>query len=229
MVSFPNQYEEVEQQVQTTQGMQVELRQQHRQLIEGFSQGSLVFFLTVALTIGSYFLSSKVADAVGDKFMPFGGDLRQLVNKFPVVRPFLSKGVTVVKKILGKVVLVSAYARIAALGVMIFLTLWISNTIVLMSAIYKNCGRIEIGIAMKNALAGAIPSAIITTVALVVLQVLSFIPFVLAASIFLVPIATWSTMLIFNLIFSAGIGQATGVSQGCAAPAPSPAPAPAPA
>ena len=195
-----------------------ELRRQHGQLVEGFSQGSIVFLLTVALTIGSYFVSSRVADMVGEKFMPFGGDLRQLVNKFPVVRPFLTKGISVVKSMLGKVVLVSAYARIAALGVMIFLTLWLSNTIVLMAALHKNCGRIEVRVAMDNALAGAIPSALLTTGALVVLQILSFIPFVLAASIFLVPIATWSTMLIFNLIFGAGIGQAVAIKQGCAPP-----------
>ncbi len=202
-----------------------ELIQSHRQLKEGFSQGSIVFLLTVALTMGSYFLSSNVADMVGDKFLPFGGDLRQLVNKFPVVKPFLSKGVSVVKKLLGKVVLVSAYARIAALGIMIFITLWLSNTIVLCTAMYKNCGKINVGVAMKNALAGAIPSALLTTGALVVIQILSFIPFVFAASIFLVPVATWSTMLIINLIFGAGIGQATAISQGCATPAP-PAPAP---
>lgn len=204
-----------------------ELRNGHSQLVEGFSQGSIVFFMTVALTIVSYIISSKAADAVAAKFLPFGGDMRQLVNKFPVVKPFLSKGITVVKSLMGRIVLVSAYARVAAIGIMVFLTLWISNTIVLMAAMYKNCKRVNFKVALRNGLAGAIPSAILTSGALLVIQILSFIPFVLAASIFLVPIATWSTMLIFNLIFGAGIGQAAAIKQGCA-PAPAPAPVSAP-
>lgn len=201
-----------------------------KNLKEGFSTGGLMFLLTVAGTIASFAISSKVAGAVASRSLPFGGNIRAILQQFPILRPIASRGLEPLKKVMIKEIPIAAIINMAVTTILVFATLWLFNTITLLIVIYKDCKRFQPKIAMKNALAGSIPSALLVLGALIVIFVFEHIfPFILVLEAMgLVSVAIVSTMLIFNLIFGAGVGQATGLSQGCAAPAPAPTPAPTP-
>lgn len=193
-------------------------------LVEGFSTGSVAFWMTLLLTITAGYTTDKTAQFVASKFMP---DIESLLDN-PLLQKIAEKGMQAFARIASKINIVSSIAYMATVTMMTLVTIWVANTITLTAVIYKECGRFDIKTAMRNAWAGAVPTTVFASIHVTVFFILSKFPITMAPISFID--ATFGTailitlMVIVNLIFGAGIGQATAKSQGCA-PAPAPAPA----
>jgi hypothetical protein len=202
-----------------------ELKLQHQQLKEGFSTGSVAFWLTLLLTIGAGFATDKSAQFVASKFMP---DLGGLLEN-PILAKIAQKGQKYFMKAASKINIVSSIAYMATVTFVSLFLVWIANTVTLTAVIYKECKRIDVKTAMRNAWAGAIPTCVLISIHVVVVFLLQKFPI---TAIFATTIDTMfgtailiTLMVIVNLIFNAGLGQATSKKQGCAPKPPAPSPA----
>lgn len=207
-----------------------ELRAQHRELKEGFSTGSVAFWLTLLLTIGSGYATDAAAQFAASKVMP---DISSLLDN-PLLAKIAEKGEKAFMKVASKINVISSVVYMVTVTFAALLTIWVSNTITLTAVIYKECGRFDVSTAMRNAWAGAVPTTIFASIFVVVMFILSKFPITAVfATMFDATMGTTALiviMVIFNLIFNAGVGQATSKSQGCAAkPTPTPPAATTPA
>jgi hypothetical protein len=195
----------------------------HSELKEGFSTGSFAFWLTLLGTIGAGFVTDKTAQLVASKFMP---DISGLLEN-PVLQKVAQKGQKYFNKVASKINFVSSIAYMGTVTVMSLLTIWIINTITLTAVIYRECKRVDVKTAMRNAWAGAIPTCVFASIHVTVLFILQKFPITMAFATMLDAVAGTailiSMMVIVNLIFGAGVGQATAKKQGCAPKPPAPA------
>ncbi len=192
-----------------------ELKRSSNMLKEGFSTGSIAFFMTVILTILAGITTDKTAQFVASKFMP---DISSLIQN-PLLQKVAERGMKAFMKVASKINIVSSIAYMAMVTIMSLLTVWIANTITLTAVIYNECGKFDIWTAMRNAWAGAVPTCVFASIHVVVLFVLQKIPFTMIfVSILDAVMGTFLLVMVMlgtNLIFGAGIGQASAKSQAC--------------
>lgn len=195
------------------------LRNQTTQLREGFSEGATFFWLTLLGTIGCGWVSDMVAGAVATKFAP--------LEKIPFLDKLPKKvmsNLKVLKKFGRKVLPLSDIAYSVVLPIMAFITVYIVNTIILQIAIYQKCKRLDkdsFNTARLKALAGAIPCMVVMIVAVIVLWVLTRIPFLtiplgIATAMGGITVALIIALVSTNFIFGGALGVTLARRDGCA-------------
>jgi hypothetical protein len=125
---------------------------------------------------------------------------------------------TMARKFAKKVMMAQSVIEMILLVPLMILILWAFNTLVLQTNILWECNKINWDtwhIAAINALSGAISCSII----LLVWNILTLIPIlkflIILESFYIIPIL----MLIFNLSFGAGLGNALALKDACSVPA----------
>jgi hypothetical protein len=205
-------------------------------LVEGFDAskyaGTQYFFMMLIFTIMAGFTSSKVAYAISGKFVPLE-KLAPFLSKLP---PQITKSVKLMTRFGSKALPSSDIVYNIVMPIMVFATIWLSNTIVLQTHIYMKCGKIDsntLKTSATSALAGAVPCAVLTIVLSIVLFILNripvFTPFIsIAGALGGLTVAYVCVLLGTNFIFGSAAGLTSALNNTCnAAPAPAPTPTPA--
>jgi len=195
------------------------------QLVEGFKNSSIAFFGIVIVTILAFLGANFLGNLAGEKTAP---PIQQLLQKNPLFAKIAAK---IPMKKLGqattKSVPISSIVRMIVMTIAVFILTWIGNTVVNSALMYNECKRTNFKIAYETALSGAIPTAISALAVLIVLVVVGriIVPLMIFDIMGGGSVAIATTMIIFNLIFGAGIGQVAVLKRGCSAdPDATPAP-----
>ena len=173
----------------------------------GNASGWIAFFGTIASTLAAYNMSTMMAEGVMYLGLPEAAV--GYIDSLP----------RMLKKAAKKIFVVMSIVEMIMMFFSNLLILWVLNAIVLQLVIYVNCGNMSantVSVSFTNALGGAIAAS----VALLVWQILGIIPILnIISMIEGLPLVGWLVvpliLLIFNLIFGAGVGQAVALSQGC--------------
>ncbi len=156
---------------------------------------------TIAATLMSYNISTGITEKiVYPSYMQY----------VPMLARRFAKKIMMVQSVIEMILLVP----------LIIFTLWMFNTLVLQTNILWECHRINFDTwhaAAINALSGAISCSIIILVwnILTLIPILKFL--IILESLYIVP----TLMIIFNLSFGAGLGNALALNEACA-PTPPP-------
>lgn len=175
------------------------------------SSATIYGLLTLFMTAGSTVVSNGVAGWVGSKFAPL--NKIPFLNKLP---PSVMKNIKRLTKVATKSLPLSDIAYSIIFPIMIFLMVYLSNTIILQLVILRDCKRMNsrtLKVAREKALAGAIPTLVVSIIAMVVLWILARIP------LFTVPIAVayalngvLLALIVINLATNFLFGGALGVT-----------------
>lgn len=170
--------------------------------------GWVTFIGTVVATVVAYNLSTYFAEKVFLSMIP--DEVENYIQYLPRMAKKLMKKAMILQSIVEMIVMFA--------GNLFFL--WLLNAVVLQIVIYVECRKFNMNtldIAAKNALGGAIAAS----VALLVWNILQLIPILaILGMIEGFPVIGWLIvpiiLLIFNLIFGAGVGKAVALHQACA-------------
>lgn len=173
----------------------------------GNTVGWTTFAGTVVSTIIAYNISSFLAEKTMFAFLPYGVD--EYIKYLPRMARKIAKKAFIFLSIIEMIVMFFSN----------MLFLWLFNAIVLQIIIYIQCKKLNsetVKVSAINALGGSIAAS----VALVVWQILGLIPLLNIITLIeglpligmlVVPLI----LMIFNLIFGAGVAKTVAVNQAC--------------
>lgn len=171
--------------------------------------GWINFFATIFATYKAYWYAYWYAEYFASFMLPRG--LYQALQMMPFGAKAFAKKLQIPFAITEAVILFHT---------MLFF-LWLFNTIVLQLNIFLECYNLSfdsIKIAATNALGGAIPAAIIV----LVWNIITAIPFPITKILLVLEVIPYfgtmiimSLLLVFNLAFGAGVGNAVAMAQAC--------------
>lgn len=204
-------------------------------LVEGFDvskyAGGTYFLTTLIFTMIAGFTASKVAFAVSGKFTPLE-KIAPFLTKLPAS---IRNSTKLMTRFGSKALPLSDIMYNIVMPIMVFVLIWLFNTIVLQIQIYMRCQKVSVDTlktSATSALAGAVPCAVLTIVLSIVLFILNripvFTPFIsIAGALGGLTVAYVCVLLGTNFIFGSAAGLTSALNNTCnAAPAPAPAPAP---
>lgn len=171
--------------------------------------GWINFFATIFATWKAYQYAYHYAEYMASFLLPRG--MYQMLQ----LMPFSARAFT------KKLQIPFAIAEAIILFHTMLFFLWLFNTLVLQLNIFLECYNFSfnsIKIAATNALGGAIPAAIIV----LVWNIITAIPFPITKVLLIIEVIPYlgtliilSLLLVMNLSFGAGLGNAVAISQAC--------------
>lgn len=183
----------------------------------GVSQipGWINFINTVVATIYGYEYAVKYAERIANFIIPLPAGTLDYLQMLPKMTQVFTKKLNIAFSIVEAVLL---------FGTTLFF-LWLFNTIVIQINIFFNCKKINgdtLHISAINALGGAISAAVIvtvwnilTTIPLPFTKILILIEGLPVIGAMIIPLL----LLIFNLSFGAGLGNAVAQANACSSDA----------
>ena len=173
--------------------------------------GWINFIATVIATIAAYKLATYYANKIAQFIIPIPYNVLYYLGQLPRMTQLFTKKAYVAFSMVEAIVLFFT---------MLFF-LWLFNTIVIQLNISLECSKFNgdsLRISAINALGGAISAAIIV----LVWNIITSIPFPLTKILLIIEglpvigaLVIPILLLIFNLSFGAGVGNAVAISQAC--------------
>lgn len=164
------------------------------------------WFMPITTIIATYFVNG-ITEAIGNKvlmsFLPIPDYLIKILQYAGPTAKKFAKRSTIIFGVIDAIIVF-----LSNIGF-----LWLANLIILTIGIFIECGKVKLGVAAKNALAGSLAASI----ALLVWHIITIIPALgqlltsIEVFLFFLPLLI---LVIFNLSFGA-IGNAVALSQGC--------------